>query len=262
MSEVEQYEREVLELTNAERAQHGLSPLKWDDQLAFVAKEKSKDMAYHKEMSHDSPILGGFAGLFKRFNVPHIAGSENIAAGQDFPELVVYGWMNSPPHRKNILTPNWTHLGVGYDPNGHYWTQEFSQKPPGADEVNIEEWEQRVLVLTNEERFKNGGLSPLKWDNTLGKMARAKADDMCLHKILSHDSPVYGSMQDLFKHFRVLYRAGAENCAMGQTSPEQVVEGWMNSPGHRKNILTPNFTHLGVGVALDGFWWTQEFSQK
>ena len=66
----------------------------------------------------------------------------------------------------------------------------------------------------------------------------------------------------MMKQFGVSYRAAGENIAMGQTSPEQVMNGWMNSEGHRKNILSPNFTQIGVGIAKNAegrLYWTQQF---
>lgn len=215
-------------------------------------------------MSHDSPIYGGCVDLMAHFNIKWSMLAENVAAGQNFPELVVYAWMNSPPHRKNILTPQLTHLSVGYEPNGHYWTQHFrvpAAAPIVINVANVADWEQKVAELTSQERTKHG-LAPLKWDDKLGKMARFKSEDMAQLKVISHDSPTYGGLLELFAKFRVLYKMCAENVAQGQTSPEQVVESWMNSPGHRKNILTPQFTHIGVGLDPNGFYWTQEFMQK
>ena len=65
----------------------------------------------------------------------------------------------------------------------------------------------------------------------------------------AHDSPTYGSAFDMMKQFGISYRTAGENIAMGQTTPNKVMEGWMKSPGHRDNILKPDFKQLGVGIA-------------
>jgi uncharacterized protein YkwD len=66
----------------------------------------------------------------------------------------------------------------------------------------------------------------------------------------------------MMKQFGISYKAAGENIAMGQRTPEEVVTAWMNSPGHRANILNANFTHLGVGYVASGNYWTQMFIGK
>lgn len=122
-------------------------------------------------------------------------------------------------------------------------------------------YEQKVVDLTNQERAKNG-LAALKVDTALSKMAREKSRDMSANGYFSHTSPTYGSPFDMMKQFGITYRYAGENIAMGQRSPEEVVNAWMNSEGHRKNILSPNFTHIGVGHITEGNYWTQEFIGK
>jgi uncharacterized YkwD family protein len=266
-SKVSLFEQRVVELTNLERTKHGLLPLEWDSALGKVAREKSRDMSENKYFSHDSPTYGSLIALMYKFGVTYRCVCENLAYGQQTPEDVVIGWMQSPGHRKNILTSNITHIGVGYVVEGHYWTQQFIQKqeeeipPPNTAPVSVDDYEQKVIELTNQERAKHR-LAPLKWDIELGKVAREKSRDMSEHKEMSHDSPVYGSMVELMKRFGIKYRCVCENIACGQQTPEDVVISWMQSPGHRKNILTPNLTHIGVGFELEGHYWTQEFVQK
>ncbi len=78
----------------------------------------------------------------------------------------------------------------------------------------------------------------------------------------SHTSPNYGSPFDMMKEFGITYRSAGENIAMGQSTPEEVVNAWMNSEGHRKNILSSSFTHIGVGHVAEGNYWTQMFIGK
>jgi uncharacterized protein YkwD len=75
----------------------------------------------------------------------------------------------------------------------------------------------------------------------------------------SHTSPTYGSPFDMMKTFGITYHTAGENIAYGYPTPESVVNGWMNSEGHRKNILNSSFTEIGVGYVSNGNYWTQMF---
>ncbi|QAS52049.1 CAP domain-containing protein [Halobacillus litoralis] len=137
--------------------------------------------------------------------------------------------------------------------------EENTQEEAAASEVS--EFEKQVVELTNQEREKQG-LAPLELDTELSAVAKDKSLDMQQNNYFSHNSPTHGSPFDMMKAYGIDYRTAGENIAMGQTSPEQVVEGWMNSEGHRKNIMNPNFTHIGVGHAENGNYWTQMFIGK
>ncbi len=125
----------------------------------------------------------------------------------------------------------------------------------------VSSYESEVVRLVNIERQKNG-LSPLKEDWQLSRVARYKSEDMRDRGYFSHTSPTYGSPFDMMKSFGISYRSAGENIAKGQTSPEAVVRAWMNSSGHRANILNKSFTHIGVGYAKSGHHWTQMFISK
>ncbi|SES96897.1 uncharacterized protein, YkwD family [Salinibacillus kushneri] len=126
---------------------------------------------------------------------------------------------------------------------------------------NIKEFESRVIELTNQER-QNQGLPALKSDASLSQVARKKSANMQAKGYFSHTSPTYGSSFDMMRDFGIDYQTAGENIAKGQQSPEQVVESWMNSEGHRKNILSEKFTHIGVGYIENGHYWTQMFISK
>ena len=103
------------------------------------------------------------------------------------------------------------------------------------------------------------GLAALTLDETLCGYARVKSQDMHDQGYFSHTSPTYGSPFDMMRAFGVSYRTAGENIAMGYATPAAVVEAWMNSEGHRANILSANYTTLGVGYVADGGYWTQWF---
>ncbi|WP_430789784.1 CAP domain-containing protein [Virgibacillus flavescens] len=125
----------------------------------------------------------------------------------------------------------------------------------------LNEFETKVIELTNTER-KNAGLSGLKEDASLSRVAELKSRDMVNNNYFSHTSPTYGSPFDMMSEFGVSYNAAGENIAHGQQTPEQVVNAWMGSEGHRANILNSDFTHIGVGYIKNGDYWTQMFIRK
>lgn len=119
----------------------------------------------------------------------------------------------------------------------------------------------QVVQLVNQERTSRG-LKALSMDSSLTKTATLKSQDMAKLGYFDHTSPTYGSPFDMMKQFGISYRAAGENIAMGQTSPAQVMNGWMNSEGHKANILNTSFTKIGVGVAQNSagrYYWTQQF---
>lgn len=122
-------------------------------------------------------------------------------------------------------------------------------------------FERKVAELTNKERVANG-LAPLTFDSSLSNVARIKSNDMFKNNYFSHTSPTYGSPFDMMRQYGITYYSAAENIAMGQRTPEQVVQGWMNSPGHKANILNDSLTHIGVGLSDGNFYWTQMFIGK
>ena len=121
--------------------------------------------------------------------------------------------------------------------------------PPKPPVCEIYTFERRVLELTNIERAKHG-LAPLIWHDQLGTAARAHSDDMAQNNFLSHAGSDGSTPAQRIEQAGVTgLRAWGENVARGQLTPEAMVQSWMNSAGHRANILNENFTHLGVGFA-------------
>ncbi len=126
---------------------------------------------------------------------------------------------------------------------------------------SITEYEQQVINLVNDIRVKNG-LSKLTYDWQLARVARFKSEDMRDNSYFSHTSPVYGTPFQMIRNFGISYKSAGENIARGYATPEAVVNGWMNSSGHRANILNPSYTHIGIGYVSDGKYWTQMFISK
>ncbi|MCM3155251.1 CAP domain-containing protein [Priestia megaterium] len=141
-----------------------------------------------------------------------------------------------------------------------------AQQSENADKAeqtkDASQFEQKVVDLVNQEREKQG-LKPLTLNKKLSDVARTKSKDMMDKGYFDHNSPTYGSPFDMMKQFGIEYTTAGENIAKGQQSPEDVMNAWMNSDGHRKNILNPDFTEIGVGyVKGDTTYWTQQFIGK
>ena len=119
-------------------------------------------------------------------------------------------------------------------------------------------FESEVVRLVNEIRVQYG-LKPLTENWELSRVARYNSQDMADNGYFSHTSPTYGSPFQMMKAFGLSYRAAGENIAYGQRSPQAVVDAWMNSSGHRANILNASYTQIGVGYVADGRYWTQMF---
>lgn len=124
--------------------------------------------------------------------------------------------------------------------------------------------EQEILKLVNAERSK-AGVKPLTLNWELSRVAKFKSEDMRDNNYFGHTSPTYGSPFDMIKNFGISYSAAGENIAAGQKTADEVMKAWMNSSGHKANILSTNYTQLGVGKATGGSYgtyWTQMFIKK
>jgi len=127
----------------------------------------------------------------------------------------------------------------------------------GTMDNHLSEFEQQVLDLVNQERSK-AGLGSLSRSGELSNVAMVKAQDMYNNNYFDHNSPTHGSPFDMLKEFGITFNTAGENIAKGQTTPTQVMKDWMNSPGHRANILNNNYTH--IGIAFYNNTWVQEFT--
>jgi len=141
---------------------------------------------------------------------------------------------------------------------------------PGGDVGNAGASESEVFDLVNQER-EAAGVNPLSWSDALYEMAKAHSNDMCDRGFFSHVNPEgedpsargqagHAGSYTFTPCVPSPFYGVAENIAMGYSTAAQVMEGWMNSPGHRANILNGGYTHIGVGVCDGcGKHWTQNF---
>lgn len=119
-----------------------------------------------------------------------------------------------------------------------------SSESENAGTMNSDE--QEVFNLINKQRTNNG-LAALKTDYEVQRVARFKAEDMVANNYFSHQSPVYGSPFDMLRSFKISYKTAGENIA-ANSSNSGAVTSWMNSSGHKANILSNSFNYTGIGV--------------
>lgn len=127
-----------------------------------------------------------------------------------------------------------------------------TQRPSMDDDYttdSIGAQEQKVLNLINSERTAQG-LSPLTLDATLSNLARLKSQDMRDNNYFAHESPTYGRVADMLKHFGYSFSAAGENIAHHATV-DKAHAAFMSSDGHRRNILSSAWTKVGIGVCYD-----------
>ena len=135
------------------------------------------------------------------------------------------------------------------------------QKIMIPDTNSLASYEQQVFELVNKERVARG-LGTLKYSTDVAYVARVKSQDMIDKKYFAHESPTYGSPFKMMEKFGLRFSAAGENIAYGQKTAADVMNAWMNSAGHRANILSQTYTTIGVGVAKAAngtLYWTQEF---
>lgn len=256
----------VLELVNEERAKEGLKPLVLNDALCAVAQQHCDDMAARGFFDHINPDGESPFDRMDNYGIWYMAAGENIAAGQRSPESVMESWMNSPGHRANILSSDYGEIGIAYTYGGSYgvyWTQCFADKVGiNNTQEEADDFVLRVLELVNEERAKEG-LKALVLDDALCAVAQQHCDDMVARSFFDHINPDGESPFDRMENNGIWYMAAGENIAAGQRTPEAVMESWMNSPGHRANILSSDYGKIGIAYTNGGdfkIYWTQCFT--
>lgn len=162
------------------------------------------------------------------------------------------------PYQKIILP------SAGTTTSTHSGSDNIAQGNASAIAGSVEAKENAVLQLVNAERAKHG-LKALTMSTKLIDLAEMKAADMANKNYFSHTSPTYGTPFEMLQKYGVSYRAAGENIAAGQKTAEAVMNDWMNSSGHRANILNANYTEIGVGYYAGGSYgseWVQLFIGK
>ena len=185
------------------------------------------------------------AALAAGLAVPAGAASHTVAAGDTMWKLAVRYEVGT----SEIIQAN----PQVSDPNLIYPGQVLAI--PEVD-AKVLQYEAEVIRLVNDIRKQNG-LSPLTANWELSRVARYKSQDMVDNRYFAHNSPTYGTPFEMMRAFGLSFRTAGENIAYGYATPQKVVDGWMNSSGHRANILNASYKQIGVGYVAKGNYWTQ-----
>lgn len=346
---------EVLELVNKNRAENGAGSLKLYPKLCQAAEIRADELT--ESFSHIRPDGSLCISLLDEYDIQWSAVAENIAAGYNSAGEVVEGWMDSSGHRKNILNPEYTHMGIGLVKYKGSWfwaqlftqgtysdenempftttttttstttsttttsettttttevmttttseitttttdipttttsktttittdvstteteqtttasvntepiTTEYTSSPDNSvdfSEFDLEKWNkyEKIIECVNNER-KSNGLAPLQIYPDMCKLAEIRAGE--LTKLFDHLRENGTSGEEILDEYGIFNKSAAENIAKGDVTPSELVGGWMLSERHRANILDPDFTHAGIGVAESGgkYYWIQLFA--
>ncbi|MEU2601197.1 CAP domain-containing protein [Streptomyces hirsutus] len=247
---------------NSARAEAGSPPVALDARLTVAARAHAEAMAAQRHLAvesrdgvsvHQRVVAAGYA---------YLTVGEHLVSGPRTPAEFVAHCLGNEPSRRTLHGPAFTHAGLAHVGGGSagdvYWTALWAVPltPAGLARTVTD-----VVDRTNRERAR-AGLPPLAVDSLLVTAAQAHSADMVARDFYSHTAPDGSRPWDRAAAAGSARRTIGENIACGQRSAAEVVEGWMNSPGHRANILKPGFTHIGVGFAgggRAGTYWTQLF---
>ncbi|MGW0830328.1 CAP domain-containing protein [Streptomyces prunicolor] len=251
-----------LTLANSARANAGSPPVSLDPRLTAAAQAHASAMAAAGHLSAESRDGTSVYQRVIHAGYTYLTVGEHLVSGLRTPAEFVDYCLRTERARRTLLERVFTHAGLAQavDPRSGdiYWTGLWA-RPLTAG--NLAQTADRVVELTNAERAR-AGLRALAVDPLLAAAAQAHSTDMVARAFYSHTSPDGSQPWDRAAAAGARRRTIGENIACGQRTPAEVVEGWMNSPGHRANILKPDFTHIGIGFAGGGqmgTYWTQLF---
>ena len=268
--DIREFELEAFRLINIEREKAGRVPLIWHEDLALAASIRAKDLSendlfdfYGSERVYSRNLV---ASINDGFHMRCTAGLISTAGS---PQRFVEGSKGSTT---SVLTGD-IYVGIGFANTGSrdrwvFYAGTLRSDPTQGQvtqvtqtSIDVSEFAMEVFRLTNIERDKEG-LPPLQWDEDLARAAQEHSDDMARNNYMSHTGLDGSSPSDRIKRETSRFNSWAENVASGRRTPESVVEAWMNSSGHKANILG-NRQYLGVGFSnINGSYsWTQKFGQ-
>jgi len=234
-SELVAMEREMAELVNAERRKENLAPLELTTELCAVARAHSAEMARLGYLDHRSPNTGLPKDRLAAAGIGTTECGENVALNSSVSRAMT-GLMSSPGHRANILSPKFTHIGVGIvcaPGKGFYFTQLFA-KP--VKKVNLAAVPTTLLGRINEEREKRGA-GPLRLDAALSRIAQKASDYAEEKNVLPNDE-----LARLMRQTERTARATA-SVALLSDGIDQALEV--------DQVLSSRFDKIGIGVALN-----------
>jgi uncharacterized protein YkwD/stress response protein SCP2 len=247
---------------NSARSAAGSPPVRLDARLTAAARDHARAMAARGLLSSESSDGVSVYRRVTSAGYAYLTIGEHLVSGPRTPREFVDYCLSAEQSRSTLCDPAFDHAGLASVPDARsgdlYWTALWARpfSPAGLERTARE-----VIELTNAERVR-AGLPPLGADLPLTTAAQAHSADMVARDFYAHTSPDGSRPWDRAAAAGCARRTIGENIACGQRSPAEVVRGWMNSPGHRANILGRDFTHIGIGLVgggRTGTYWTQLF---
>lgn len=253
---------DFLGLVNSVRAGAGSPPVSLDSRLSAAAQAHADAMAAQGRLAAEGRDGVSVHQRVTGTGYAYLTVGEHLVSGPRTAAEFVDHCRCDGTAGRTLRDPAWSEAGLGRatDPRSGtvFWTALWAQP---FSLTGLHRTAAEVITLTNSERTR-AGLPPLSADPRLTAAAQGHSADMVARAFYAHTSPDGGEPWHRAAAAGSTHRSVGENIACGQRSAAEVVRGWMNSPGHRANILTPGFTHIGVGFVgggAAGTYWTQLF---
>lgn len=249
---------ELLLRINAERREAGAPPLRLSAPLTRVAQGQAEEIGRRNSSRLEAGSAEVIHERMERAGYDAHAWTESIAATPGGADAVLRNWKRGDSQTfRRLLDPQYRDLGIGLGrvrgtplytflyaiPQGDYFTRET------AGLRDLERVRAGILAEVNAQR-KKAGVPPLGANALLDRAAQRHAEDMLARGYFAHESPARKTVRERAREAGYDWRAVGENIAEGQFTVDEVMRTWMDSPGHRRNILDPDFRELGVGLAL------------
>ena len=250
--------QEFLSRLNVERAAAGVPPLRPAGSLDEVAQENAEELRSNEGAVYDENAIPKIQRRLRQAGYEAHGWHQEFASGPDDPAALV-SWLKEkyPEAFRSLLDGDYQELGIGVsDLHGTplytfflAWREDESFARQTAALANPEQVRSAMLARANAERAV-AGLPPLTLDPRLNSAAQRHAEDMLHRSYYSHFSPDGSAPADRVRRSGYAARLVAENIARGPYTVNEVMDNWLASPEHRRNLLHPGFTELGVGVAV------------
>ena len=267
--------QEFLSRLNVERAAAGVPPLRPAGSLDEVAQENAEELRSNEGAVYDENAIPKIQRRLRKAGYEAHGWHQEFASGPDDPAALV-SWLKEkyPEAFRSLLDGDYQELGIGVsDLHGTplytfflAWREDESFARQTAALANPEQVRSAMLARANAERAV-AGLPPLTLDPRLNSAAQRHAEDMLQRSYYSHFSPDGSAPADRVRRSGYAARLVAENIARGPYTVNEVMDNWLASPEHRRNLLHPGFTELGIGVAVgrnsvgNTVLWVQDFAR-
>jgi uncharacterized protein YkwD len=249
---------ELLRLINQERAEAGAPPMRLSEPLGRVAQEHAGEIAGSGMFRLPGDDDKAMQARLDRVGYDAYEWAESLNQTTASPRELIRDWQQrAPGSYRQLMDPAFTEMGIGVARLDDVPLYTVLFAVPRGEQMaratagirDLERVRAAVLREVNEAR-RQKKLPPLTLDPLLNLAAQKHAQDMLARSFFAHESPSGTTVRERSKAQGYEWRTIGENIAEGQTTVDEVMRTWMDSPGHRKNILSPNFTELGVGLVI------------